>query len=292
MYELIQAGERTYYIDCPSKIGIYKINDTDVCLIDSGNDKSAGRRVEKRLNEQGWNLKIIINTHSHADHVGGNNLLQERTGCKIYGAKTEVPFITDPFLEPSFLYGGSPCKELRNKFLMAQGSRAEVISRQVLPEGLEYVHLDGHASAMLGIKTSDDIWFLGDAVASQATLDKYHVSYLFHVESFLQSLDIVEQLQGRLFIPSHAQPVARITELVNTNRKKVFEITELLLTLTQTPTDFEEILKQVFDHYGLTMNFTQYALVGSTIRSYLTYLYDAEKVTTEVQENKLLWHKL
>lgn len=27
MYELIQAGDKTYYINCPTKIGIYKIND-------------------------------------------------------------------------------------------------------------------------------------------------------------------------------------------------------------------------------------------------------------------------
>ena len=49
MYELIQAGERTYYIDCPSKIGIYRIDDEKVCLIDSGNDKDAGKKVLKIL---------------------------------------------------------------------------------------------------------------------------------------------------------------------------------------------------------------------------------------------------
>ena len=72
MYELIQAGERTYYIDCPSKIGIYRINDEKVCLIDSGNDKDAGKKVLKILSANGWRPEMILNTHSHADHVGGN----------------------------------------------------------------------------------------------------------------------------------------------------------------------------------------------------------------------------
>jgi hypothetical protein len=44
MYELIRAGERSYYIDCPAKIGLYDTGD-GVCLIDSGNDKDAGRKV-------------------------------------------------------------------------------------------------------------------------------------------------------------------------------------------------------------------------------------------------------
>lgn len=46
MYELIQAGEQTYYIQCPAKIGIYRANDREVYLIDSGGDKDAGRRVK------------------------------------------------------------------------------------------------------------------------------------------------------------------------------------------------------------------------------------------------------
>ena len=70
MYELNQVGEKTYYINCPAKIGIYKLNDTDVYLVDSGNDKDAGRKVHKILNENGWSLKGIINTHSNADQEG------------------------------------------------------------------------------------------------------------------------------------------------------------------------------------------------------------------------------
>ena len=35
MYELIQVSEHNYYIQCPAKIGLVKLNDTEVCLIDS-----------------------------------------------------------------------------------------------------------------------------------------------------------------------------------------------------------------------------------------------------------------
>ena len=49
MYELIQAGEQSYYVQCPAKIGIYKKTETEVYLIDSGCDKDAGRPVRKIL---------------------------------------------------------------------------------------------------------------------------------------------------------------------------------------------------------------------------------------------------
>ena len=84
MYELVQVAENTYYINAPSKIGVYRVSDDDVWLIDSGNDKDAGRKIQKILDAQGWKLTAIINTHSNADHDGGNTLLQNRLNCAVY----------------------------------------------------------------------------------------------------------------------------------------------------------------------------------------------------------------
>ena len=82
--ELIQVGERTYYIKNPTNIGIYKINDTDVYLIDTRNDKDAGKKILKITDAQGWTVKGIITTHSNADHIGGNKVIQDRTKCPVY----------------------------------------------------------------------------------------------------------------------------------------------------------------------------------------------------------------
>lgn len=49
MYELNQVGANSYYVQSPAKIGLVKLNDTDVCLIDSGSDKDAGRKVRQIL---------------------------------------------------------------------------------------------------------------------------------------------------------------------------------------------------------------------------------------------------
>lgn len=76
MYELIQVSDRSYYIQSPAKIGLVRLNDTDVCLIDSGNDKDAGRKVRQILDNNNWRLTAIYNTHSNADHIGGNKYLQ------------------------------------------------------------------------------------------------------------------------------------------------------------------------------------------------------------------------
>ena len=139
MYELKQLSDISYYVESPAKIGLVKLNENDVCLIDSGSDKDAGRKVRKILDENGWNLTAIYNTHSNADHIGGNKYLQNQTGCKIYAKGIECDFTRHTVLEPSFLYGGFPCKDLRHKFLLAQESDAQELTHTSLPEGFEII---------------------------------------------------------------------------------------------------------------------------------------------------------
>lgn len=82
MYELIQLSEHDYYIDCPAKIGLIKASDNEVVLIDSGNDKDAGKKVCRILESKGWNLKAIFNTHSHADHIAEITFYRRKPGVR------------------------------------------------------------------------------------------------------------------------------------------------------------------------------------------------------------------
>lgn len=144
----MEISEKCYYINCPAKIGVYFAEGENVYLIDSGNDKSAGRKVRQILDKNGWRLQGILNSHSHADHIGGNRYLQGETGCSIYSLGIEGAFTKYPVLEPSFLYGGYPCKDLRHKFLMAQDSDVLDFSEEGFPEEVEVIPLPGHSFMM------------------------------------------------------------------------------------------------------------------------------------------------
>lgn len=289
MYELVQVAENTYYINSPSKIGVYRVSDDDVWLIDSGNDKDAGRKIQKILDAQGWKLTAIINTHSNADHDGGNTLLQNRLNCAVYSTPMENIVVENPILEPTFLYGGYPFKKLRSKFLMATPSKAQDIAEAKLPEGMEYFRLPGHFWDMIGVKTPDDVYFLADCIFGESTVNKYHISFFYDLAAQFETLDMVEKLEGKLFIPAHAEPMEDIKPLVKLNRDKSLEILDVLLEICKEPMHFELVLKKVFEHYALTMDHAQYVLVGSTVRSYLAYLCDHGKVENYVEDNMLLW---
>lgn len=291
MYELIQVSEHNYYIQCPAKIGLVKLNDTEVCLIDSGSDKDAGRKVRQILDANGWKLRAIYNTHSNADHIGGNKYLQGQTGCRIYAPGIECDFTNYPILEPAFLYGGYPCKDLRHKFLLAQESKAEPLTGEVLPEGFELIPLPGHFFDMAGFRTSDDVVYLADCLSARETLDKYQIGFIYDVASYLETLEKVKTMKAKLFIPSHAAPEEDISDLAQYNIDKVREIAGRILEICAEPLCFETILQKLFTEYGLTMNFEQYVLVGSTVRSYLSWLKDTGKLNAGFDGNLLLWQQ-
>ncbi len=291
MYELIKVTPTVYYIQSPAKIGIIKTGENCVILIDSGNDKDAGKKVFRVLEEKGWQLKAIFNTHSHADHIGGNKFLQDKTGCKIYSPGLDKAFTTHPILEPALLYGGNPPKELKTKFLYAKPSNVEPLSEEVMPDGVEIVPLPGHSFDMVGFK-ADNVIFLADSLSGAETLEKYQIGFLWDVQLYLETLEKIKSLKADVFIPSHAEVTKDITDLANLNINKVNEVLKKTLYLCQTPKTFEELLQNLFQVYGLNMTFEQYALVGSTVKSYLTYLKSKDKIKAEICDNKLLWKGL
>lgn len=291
MYELNHIIGNSYYIQSPSKIGLVKLSDTDVCLIDSGNDKDAGRKVRQLLDANGWHLTAIYNTHSNADHIGGNRYLQGQTKCKIYAQGIECDITRHPVLEPAFLYGGFPPKDLRHKFLMAQESDAKELTPGVLPEGFALLQLPGHFFHMLGFRSPDDVVYLADCLSSRETLDKYQIGFVYDVAAYLDTLEKVKTMQAAAFVPAHAEVTEDIAPLAQYNIDKVLEIADHMVELCAEPVIFEELLKKLFDDYGLTLTFEQYVLVGSTVKSYLAWLKDTGRLTALFEDNRLLWRR-
>lgn len=289
MYELVQVGKHSYYIDCPAKMGIYAENDGSVYLIDSGSDKDAGRKVRQILEQHNWHLKAIFNTHSNADHIGGNKYLQSQTGCSIYAPGIECDFTRHPVLEPSFLYGGFPPASLRHKFLMAQESDVHYLTEDVLPQGMSIINLPGHFFDMVGYRDADDVVYLADCLSSRDTLEKYQISFIYDVEAYLSTLETVKTLKANMFVPAHAAATEDIAPLARLNIDKVHGIAEKIISICAAPVCFEHILQRLFNDYGLVMTDEQYVLAGSTVKSYLSWLKDSGRITIQFTDNMMLW---
>ena len=289
MFELVQITDACYYIQSPAKIGLVRLGGDKVCLIDSGNDKDAGRKLRQILDAKGWKLQAIYNTHANADHIGGNRYLQAQTGCRIFAPGIDCAITRHPILEPAFLYGGYPPGDLRHKFLLAQESEAELLTPEFLPDGFELLPLPGHFFDMVGFRTPDDVVFLADCLSSRETLEKYQIGFLYDVAAYLRTLETVKKLKARMFVPAHSAATEEIAPLAQVNIDKVWEIAAKILLLCGEPRRFEDILQRLFLDYRLTMSMEQYVLVGSTVRSYLAWLRDTGKLQPLCENGMLLW---
>ena len=292
MYELIQAHGSSWYIESPAKVGLVQLGDGEVILIDSGGDKDAGRKLRQVLDAKHWRLRAIYNTHSNADHIGGNRYLQSQTGCAVYAPGIERDFTEHTMLEPAFLYGGFPPKELQHKFLLAQQSEAQPPSPAVLPAGMEIIPLPGHFFDMVGFRTADNVVYLADCLSSRETLEKYRIGFIYDVGAYLDTLERVKAMEATLSVPAHAPAAEDIRPLAQYNIDTVNEIAALICDFCAEPLSFERLLQRLFTHYGLSMNFQQYALVGSTVRSYLSYLKAQNRLSARFEDNLLLWERL
>ncbi len=63
----------------------------NACVIDPSEAEPIINLVEKK----NINLKFILNTHHHHDHIGGNNELKKKYGAKIVGFKNDKNRIPD-----------------------------------------------------------------------------------------------------------------------------------------------------------------------------------------------------
>ncbi|HBN51204.1 MAG: hydroxyacylglutathione hydrolase [Thalassospira sp.] len=84
----MSAGD-VFVIPCLSDNYIYLVrcHETGTTVIV---DPGEAGPVISALEDRGWSLDIVINTHHHNDHIGGNAELIARYGAKLIGPKAET----------------------------------------------------------------------------------------------------------------------------------------------------------------------------------------------------------
>ncbi len=299
-WEPQQLGERTWVLPVGTNVGLWAGPDGAV-LVDSGNDKEAGRQIRKVLDERGLALRLIVNTHSNADHIGGNAFLQKQTGCTIAATRLEAAFISDPLLEPSFLWGSFPFQALRGKFFEARPSAVGVLipapaegdaSAPIPGTLLRAVPLPGHFLQMVGVLTPDRVLFAGDGLFGEEVLAKHPVFFLYDVAGHLATLERLERLEAEWVVPAHGRPVqgagAR-TALVAANRAALQRTAAAVEAACARPRGFEEILAEVCAALSIELDAGQYVLVGGTLRAYLAWLADRGRLRPRFEGGRMFW---
>ncbi|MCW4049625.1 MAG: MBL fold metallo-hydrolase [Candidatus Bathyarchaeota archaeon] len=291
--ELKHLTEDVAYIPGAVNIGVIKTGDT-VTLIDTGLDKDSGRGVRKILEAEGLKLGHIVNTHSHADHFGGNDYLVRNLGAQVYAPPIESGIIQNPLLEPVYLFhGATPIKDLRNKFVLAKPSPVHHLLEpgvtSIEGKTMQIIPLPGHSFNQMGVLV-DDIMFCADTVFSERVIEKYRIPVVQDVGKHLETLEKLRETNHSWYVPSHTKPTEDIIELVDRNLETVNAILEDVQGILDEPKSSEEVQTELCISYGLDLGVVQqYYLIHTTVMAYLGYLYEEGKVKIELKNNKLSW---
>lgn len=296
-YKLVHVKGNTYYLDGAAKIGIIK-NEEDPSrsiVVDTGLDDDAGRRLMKIMQENGMGIGAIINTHSHADHCGGNDIIQRRTGCTIYAPPFEKGIIEYPELECFYLYSAYPLKEMDTKFLKAKGSRVDYVieNGRVTMGGaeLEIVPLPGHTPAMVGVATADNVLFAGDAFFSKFILEKHGLPYFTGIGETIDTLLRLKQMNYDCYVPSHGEALSDPKETLDANIGLLTDTIDYISGICSKALDREDIVAHMMDRFGINQTIPQYYLTVSTASAFLSHMSNRGLLTTVFEDNKLKFVK-
>ena len=285
--EIKQIGPKTFCIEHDTNIGIHFTDDGRMYLIDTGS-KGDGEKIDEILSREGWVPSCIINTHTHIDHIGGNEFLMRKYGIPAYCTDYDMAFAHYSELEAAYMNGGYPAEKLRTIFAHPGMIGFRSIEKET-PDGIDWTYLPGHSFGMIGIRTSDDIWFLGDSYLSRNFLKQYTFGFIYNVEAYIDTLKKLKEFKGALFVPSHG---IIETDIVPTLEQNLRSVTEMCGMICETCREYrgqDEILQQMYERLRMHARPAQHALLSSTVKSYLTYLQDRNKLECRFVDNIMKW---
>jgi hydroxyacylglutathione hydrolase len=139
------------------EVNCYILGDEDTkeaVVIDPGGDED---EILEVLNYHKLQLKLIIDTHGHFDHVDANQPLKEATGAKIAIHELDAPALSQPSQEALFFTGN----RLRR-------SEADILLKEddILTFGkyrLKVLHTPGHTPGSISLVLENHTYvYVGD----------------------------------------------------------------------------------------------------------------------------------
>ena len=164
----------------------------EACLIDPGSDPGP---IKSYISKEGFNLKFIINTHGHGDHIGANASFR----APIFIHRSDADFLTDPDknLSRAFMAGIVSPKAGR---LLEEGDMIRLGAFE-----FKILHTPGHTPGSISVVT-EGIAFTGDALFA-GSIGRTDFAYGDHDQLIRSIADKLLTLKDDTVIyPGHGEP--------------------------------------------------------------------------------------
>jgi len=189
-------------------------------LIDTGyiSDFAITERLIEDIGVKLAQTRLIINTHTHCDHIGGNSIIQDRSGCDIALHKVGKYFMdTGDDWSPWWRYFGQEAGFFACTIALDDG---DLIS--VGPYEFQVLHTPGHASdGIVLYNRKEKVLISGDALWEDdiptITMRVEGSTCLFDL---LSSFEKLESLDVEIVYPGHGRPFSDFKEAISKSKAK------------------------------------------------------------------------
>lgn len=134
----------------------YNDDTREAFIVDPGDD---ARRISQAVREQKLNVKGILLTHGHFDHIMAVPELKEEFGAPVYAHEAEAALLKDTQMNLSAPWVGRALSLLADR-LLADGERFEMAGFEI-----QAIHTPGHtAGGVSYYLESEQVLFSGDTL--------------------------------------------------------------------------------------------------------------------------------
>ncbi|MFQ5951062.1 MAG: MBL fold metallo-hydrolase [Candidatus Geothermarchaeales archaeon] len=246
----------------PEGVKAYLIDDDKPTLIDTGRgDAESLSALNQALVEHGSkveDIEVVLNTHAHPDHFGGDFHVKQASGARILIHSLEAPVIKEPgFMLEKWkrAYSEAGLRWAPRRYLDLLGSLRGVEPDSILSDGdsvdlgsvsFTVIHTPGHSPGHLCFYDEDRrVLFSGDHVIGAGSV--YVGGPDGDLPLYLTSLENLLKIKIDLILPAHGPPVrdpaGRIREILKHQRERE----ELILrSIKEEPKDLKQVTEAVY----------------------------------------------
>jgi glyoxylase-like metal-dependent hydrolase (beta-lactamase superfamily II) len=233
----------------------------DSLMIDTGCSYTVGELVYAL---DSLRIDLIVNTHSHEDHIAANAALQAKYSAKVLAHPLALPVLSAPRLKQPLhpyqrIMWGYPASSQG----VAVGNMVETEHHR-----FEIIHTPGHSPDHICLYEPDKGWvFTGDAYIGgldRALRQDYDVRYI------IESLKKIAQLDPGLLFPGSGSVRKQPRKEILLKIDYLEEMGERVLTLKRKDLSNRQIRKRLFGKEMLMAYFTMGHFSGKNlVRSYI-----------------------
>lgn len=291
-----RLSERVHALLGGVNCAIVDVGGGQALLVDTGLDKEYGRKIRRALEALALEPIVILSTHSHADHVGGNAyLLRQFPDAQVWAPEIEAELIRTPYLEPVYLFhGAKPLPELTGKWLQAPASAVHRVVEpgevQVGEATIRLIDVRGHAHRQLAVEV-DDVLLATDSVFGSETLAKYAIPFAQDVIGQLRAFEVVSEHPARLLLPGHGAPTTDLTAIAAANRRAVLSAAEAVVAACDGGST-EEVMAGATRSLGVVVDdLPRYHLDYCVVSAHLARARELGEVECRLVDGRLAWSR-